>query len=306
MIQKILEFLKSLFTQVPPKIDSSVKPPAEFKTISHIPVYGEISDAVGVYQSALVSAGEDPGPIDKKFQTLTKAATSRFQKKNGLDGSGYPGEQTIALLGLKVLGSSPVKDPEPVVVPPGPTGSKATAENFFNAVWVKVGIPLLGMYEWEKRLSDILVPWWKKVYLSFSSLVGRNNAWCSLVMDYLIVKAGYKGTSNAMALSWRTWGKSCPYWFGAVLGLRHASGGGHVTIFLYWIDKSRKIAACMGGNQGDEFNVSAYNLSGNAAGFEEVVGGPRWPFGAPDGVELTAAQVQALFKHTVKGKGSTT
>jgi hypothetical protein len=177
---------------------------------------------------------------------------------------------------------------------------------FFNAPWIKLGVSLLGMLEHDPRLAKILVPWWKRVGLSsFSSLVGKNNAWCSLVMDYLIVQSGFKGTSNAMALSWRTWGKPCPYWFGSILGLRHASGGGHVTIFLYWIDEQRKIAACMGGNQSNAFNVTAYNLSGNRAGFEEVVNGPRWPKDCPNGSSIPASEAQKVFKHTVVGAGST-
>ncbi len=108
MIQKILAFLKSLFTSIPAKQDPALSPPSKMKTISHIPVYGEESDAVKIYQAALVSAGEDPGPIDGKFWTLTRAATSRLQKKNGLEGSGYPGELTMQILGLEVLGSAPV------------------------------------------------------------------------------------------------------------------------------------------------------------------------------------------------------
>jgi hypothetical protein len=187
-----------------------------------------------------------------------------------------------------------------------PTSGSLATDAWFGAKWVRLGVTLLGMIEADPKLAKILVPWWKRVGLSsFSSLIGKNNAWCSLVMDYLIVQAGFKGTSNAMALSWRTWGRVCPYWFGAILGLRHASGGGHVTIFLYWIDESRMIAACMGGNQSNAFNVTAYNLSGNRNGFEEVVNGPRWPKGHVPGRSLTASEVQNLFKHTVVGAGST-
>lgn len=178
---------------------------------------------------------------------------------------------------------------------------------FIRAPWLRYLAPLIGLSESMFKLNDILAPHWHQVGLpQFKDLKGSVHAWCSLAADWAMFKAGIKGTGNAMALSWRTWGKSCPYWFGSVLGIRHASGGGHVTFFLYWVDESKKLAACLGGNQGDEVNVTVYNLSGNAKGHDEVVNGPRWPNGFPDGVILSPDAAKVLIAQVPKQSGSTT
>lgn len=178
---------------------------------------------------------------------------------------------------------------------------------FIRAPWLRYLAPLIGLSESMFKLNDILAQHWHQVGLpQFKDLKGSVHAWCSLAADWAMFKAGIKGTGNAMALSWRTWGKSCPYWFGSVLGIRHASGGGHVTFFLYWFDESKKLAACLGGNQGDEVNVTVYNLSGNAKGHDEVVNGPRWPNGFPDGVILSQDAAKVLIAQVPKQSGSTT
>lgn len=178
---------------------------------------------------------------------------------------------------------------------------------FIRSPWLRYLAPLIGLSEYMFKLNDILAPHWPQVGLpQFKDLKGRDHAWCSLAADWAMFKAGIKGTANAMALSWRTWGKECPYWFGSVLGIRHASGGGHVTFFLYWVDESKRLAACLGGNQGDEVNVTVYNLSGNKAGKDEVVNGPRWPIGFPDGSILGPSAVKAIIASVPKQSGSTT
>lgn len=188
-----------------------------------------------------------------------------------------------------------------------PVSSTISDDAFLRAPWLRYMTPLIGLSEYMFKLNDILAPHWPMVGLpQFKDLKGRDHAWCSLAADWAMFKAGIRGTRNAMALSWRTWGKECPYWFGSVLGIRHASGGGHVTFFLYWVDESKKLAACLGGNQGDEVNVTVYNLSGNAKGHDEVVNGPRWPQGFPDGIILSATDAKALIASVPKQSGSTT
>jgi uncharacterized protein (TIGR02594 family) len=178
---------------------------------------------------------------------------------------------------------------------------------WFGASWVGYMAALIGLNERTDTLNLILAPHWKNVGLpQFKDLRGGEHAWCSLAMDWAMTKAGFKGTANAMALSWRTWGKSCPYWFGAVLGIRHASGGGHVTTFLYWVDESAKKAACLGGNQGDEMNISVYNLSGNNKGHDEVINGPRWPINAADGQFVPISEIKKQIAALPKNSGSTT
>lgn len=49
-------------------------------------------------QSALKSAGYDPGPVDGRIGPKTKEAVIRFQRRNGLNADGVVGKKTWALL----------------------------------------------------------------------------------------------------------------------------------------------------------------------------------------------------------------
>lgn len=86
-----------------PAVKSDIKPipvPQPAPVIvdeSNVPKYGEISDRVTAFQIALNRHGAAL-KIDGKFFELTKAACAKFQKANGLKGTGIPGQKTMALL----------------------------------------------------------------------------------------------------------------------------------------------------------------------------------------------------------------
>ncbi|MER9177773.1 transglycosylase SLT domain-containing protein [Mesorhizobium sp. M0955] len=175
-----------------------------------------------------------------------------------------------------------------------------------GAKWISYAIDYLGLSETDPTLNKLLVPHWAAVGLpKWKTLEGDERPWCSNFADWLVSQAGYEGTHDAEAKSWRTWGKASPYWFGAILGLRHASGGSHVTFFLYWIDKELKLAACLGGNQTDHLNVAVYNLSGNDSDNDTVVNGPRWPTNAPDGQAMSSSEARKLVPFVPVAMGST-
>lgn len=123
---------------------------------------------------------------------------------------------------------------------------------------------------------------WPLCGLSYKTVIGTTHAWCGLACEIALHSGGLKGPhGSAGAASWAKFGEPCSYICGAFLPIRHKSGGHHITVFLYWVDKDKRLAACLGGNQGDRYRVSTYNLSGNKAGHDEVVPGPRWPKGYP-------------------------
>lgn len=176
-----------------------------------------------------------------------------------------------------------VKDVEAVVTGPA---------DYFNAAWVGANIDLLGRNETDPVLQARYVPEWRLEGLpGYKSLSGKTFAWCSLRENADKRKVGIKGTNSAAAASWSKWGMKCPYWFGATLDIRHASGGRHVGNFLYWIDEKKMIAAVLGGNQSNQFSVAATNLSGNSKGHDECVTGPRWPEGHPVGMTVSKEEV---------------
>ncbi len=101
-------------------------------------------------------------------------------------------------------------------------------------------------------------------------------AWCAAYANAALKKNGYKGTNSAAAKSFDDYGTACELKYGAVVTIKHVSGGRHVTFFHSWKDQSKKIAICFGGNQSNALRKSAYNLSGNKNGSDEIIG-VRWP-----------------------------
>lgn len=148
------------------------------------------------------------------------------------------------------------------------------------APWVFEAIKMLGWSEYthDKQLTALCWPHTDDCR-GLKSVIGRSNAWCSGFWCGVMQKLGLPHTRSGSASSWRSYGEQCGYIFGAYLPCRHVTMNNHVTVFLWWEDENKKIAACLGANQSDKVSIALYNLSGNKAGFEEVVGGPRWPKG---------------------------
>lgn len=189
------------------------------------------------------------------------------------------------------------------VVKPKPVASG----DLFGAPWIGSFLHLLGKHETDAALNAALVPEWAKEGLpGYKTLAGNTHAWCSVLVNASFRKQGVPGTNSAAAASWSKWGVKCPFWFGAVCDFRHSSGGRHVGYFLYWIDKSRGVAAVYSGNSGNRLCVAAYNISGNKSGHDELVSGPRGPRGWV-GQELSKAEVLAKYPQLKVGgtSGST-
>lgn len=82
------------------------------KQVTRIPQPGDESPDVGVLQDAIngTITQYPPLTVDNKFGPKTRAELSKFQKANGLEGTGIPGVKTMALLGIKVV-EAPVPVP---------------------------------------------------------------------------------------------------------------------------------------------------------------------------------------------------
>lgn len=177
-----------------------------------------------------------------------------------------------------------------------PQELKPATSDWFGAPWVGANIDLLGRHETDEELNARYVPEWKLEGLpNYKTLSGNSYAWCSLRENADKRKVGVKGTNSAAAASWSSWGKECPFWFGATIPIRHASGGRHVCDFLYWIDEKNKIAATLDGNKGNRFCVSRTDLSGNVNGHDQCVPGPRWSKEWPDGQLVSMSEVLAKY-----------
>lgn len=82
--------------------------------------------------------------------------------------------------------------------------------------------------------------------------------YCAAFANWCLGHAGFKGTGNAMALSFKNWGRPTrdnrPA-LGAVAVIKFASGSAHVT-FVAGISSDGKQIATLGGNQGKTHEVS--------------------------------------------------
>ncbi len=230
--------------------------------------------AVSKIKARLVELGyvfDDTGKNKGVFGAKMEAAIKDFQKKEGLFVDGKVGTMTMTALTAKVIG--PVR-PKPVEVElPTELGTKP--------FWVEHLESRLGWTEFSHD-KEIAKDWWMSGLKSYKSVIGKRNAWCGLACEIALRSGGLKGPSgSAGARNWSGFGEECDSICGAFAPIRHAGGGRHIGVFLYWIDEKKRIAAILGGNQSNAYRITATNLSGNKNGHDEIVGGFRWPKGFP-------------------------
>ena len=272
------------------------------KYLRTIPKYGDHSDDAKLLQEAL-GVSDDVKLLqealgvtaDGWFGDKTLKALKAYQKSRGLPGTGVipaNGGKTLKSLGFEFCpaGEKEIED------------SPSVSDNFFGAPWVGVRVDLLGRKETDSELSKWLVPEWKKEGLNFKDLIGRTHAWCSVLVNAKLRAVGVKGTDSAGAASHSRLGKSCPFWFGCIIPIRHKSGGRHVCIGLYWIDEKRKIAATMDGNRSNKYAINRTDLSGKG---DTVVGGYRWPEGVPSGQLVSMSEVLKKYPFLKVGNTGT-
>lgn len=213
----------------------------------------------------LIKFGYKLDPENGNFGVVTDAAVKDFQSKHGLEVDGIVGPLTMAELEKGPTPPPPLEPVPPGVMPP----------------WVAYLLSRLGWteYDHDKEIAKD----WPKVGLDYKTVIGTSYAWCGLAAYMSLYVNGLRGPKGAAASrNWRQgWGEVCGYISGAFLPIRHANGSGHICVFLYWVDEAKKLAACLGGNQSNGYRISTFNLSGNKAGKDEVIGGPRWPLSYP-------------------------
>lgn len=246
--------------------------------------YGDVHEDVKRLKKILNMLGADLNADNPNYFGETKAAVENFQRTHGLNVDGVVGntETWPLLLSLeKKMNSGTVTPP--------------VLGDDFGAPHIFVNLDLLGLDETNPLLIARYEPEWKKEGLpGYKGLAGTPRAWCSLLVNADLRKAGLKGTDNAGASSWSRWGRKCPFWFGCVLDIAHekGKGGRHVNRFLYWIDESKRIAATLDGNRGNKFCVARTDLSGSG---DILVAGPRWGSDWADGREVSMSEVLAKY-----------
>jgi flagellar protein FlgJ len=109
-----------------------------------------------------------------------------------------------------------------------------------------------------KAANPHIIDYFKETSLNKKDAGTDETAWCAAFCNWCLVKAGYKGTHDALATSFRHWGRATrgnkPA-LGAVALIRFPDGRHHVT-FVAGLDRSGMRLATLGGNQGNSSAVT--------------------------------------------------
>jgi uncharacterized protein (TIGR02594 family) len=154
----------------------------------------------------------------------------------------------------KALGSAPEVDansPDPIT-PPEPKGSEPA--------WLTIARKELGTKEIPgPRHNNRILEYHDATTLDADD---EGTAWCSSFCNWVMQKAGFKGTRSAAARSWLGWGKvvSKPMPGDIVVFWRGSKDGwmGHVAFYL---SHDKNYITVLGGNQSNAVTVAKYPAS---------------------------------------------
>jgi uncharacterized protein (TIGR02594 family) len=236
-----------------------------------------LRDEVIFVQRELVRRGYALVP-DGEFGEVTKAAVVHFQRKIGLEGLGMVGPKTWrALLGgdTRPVGAG-FRPPRPASSEPAPAAQPAEAGG--GPSWMKVAKAeaASGVHEVKGRPANRRIV----EYHATTTLAAKSDevAWCSSFVNWVLGKAGIKGTNDARAISWKDWGVKASPKYGAITVIynpsaknsRMSRSGNHVA---FLVEETPTHFTLLGGNQGDQVKVSSYPKR------KWVLKGYRWPAG---------------------------
>lgn len=233
LLKKILELIVNFFSL------SNLK-----KTdIKRMPVMGERGSHILVLQEKLNLIDNAGLTLDGDFGLKTKAAVSKFQKQNGLSGSGVLGPKTLELLNIKLVVDNSVT-------------------NVDNSLSAKV----YRIAEKEIGVKEILGGQHNPRILEYHYTTGRftddETAWCGSFVNWVLIQAGVTnlGPRGASARAWLTYGKETktPQRGDLVIFWRvsQTSWQGHVG---FYVSENSTHIRVLGGNQSNAVNISSYS-----------------------------------------------
>jgi uncharacterized protein (TIGR02594 family) len=197
---------------------------------------------------------------DGIYGRRTHEAVLRLQKLMGLITDGIVGPSIRLALGLK------------------PTAIPARVSLQTGESWMQMAEAELGIHEESLpgHHNKRIIEYHKTTTLKADT---DETPWCSSFVNWVMIKAGYKGTNSAAAKSWLGWGKALgtPR-EGAITVIRRKTSGpdvatGSATGFhvAFYVSGSPEHVRLLGGNQSNRVKYSNFSLS------SYDVKGCRWP-----------------------------
>lgn len=200
-------------------------------------------------QLLLASALKIKLDADGDFGPKTKAAVVQFQKARKLVADGIVGPKTWAALGV-----NPTVSP----TPPPPVTQQNT--------WLSIAQAERGIHEIAGPKAN------PRIIEYHATTTGKATQdevpWCSSFVNWVMLKAGYRGTRSAAAISWLKWGTALQGPKAGAITVINGPQGNHVG---FWVSENKTSFQLLGGNQSDQVKFSTYPRSS----FRIL--GHRWP-----------------------------
>ena len=190
---------------------------------------------------------------DGHFGKKTEDAVKVFQKKKGLTPDGIVGNKTWEKLANHAIKPTSQAISSATTTPSAPWYDIAVAE---------IGVKeLLGPNKNNKRIIE---------YHGTTTLGAKTDEvpWCSSFVNWVMIQSGIKGTNNALAKSWATWGQEIKTPAkGDIVVIKRinknsdkatgSSTGYHVG---FYVTSNNAVISILGGNQGNQVKKSNFLL----------------------------------------------
>lgn len=227
-------------------------------------------------KACVIQMGYETGPADQKYVGGLVSEVHWYLESN--DETNLilerPVDQTIS---LGPLSGSARTGPEEVL--PSSSEDAIGIDSELSYPWRDWFVARLGWTEFthDKELS---VGWKLTKYCkSYKTVIGEEHAWCGMSLATALDSCGYAYPEQCETASeWDKYGEAIdrskdgiPQ--GAIITIRHANGGRHVTTANRRHEVGEAVLEALGGNQSSSINITTYSL---APGRDSIVA-VRWP-----------------------------
>jgi uncharacterized protein (TIGR02594 family) len=136
--------------------------------------------------------------------------------------------------------------------------TEAAIDSLHESTQLKIALKEIGVFEIHgKDNSSRILEYTQYTAGKYSN---DETPWCGAFMAWVVAQAGMPASIQfpERALAWKDYGYQIPEPVSGCIAVKSRKGGGHVTMVVGMDNKGNLL--CVGGNQNDEVNISAYPL----------------------------------------------